>query len=79
MRALQFINLIEALAPLQSLAVGSDEQEGGIRMLRKFSDQNLSLTDAIGLHMMQHRRLVHCWSTDRHLGLTGVRLAIEER
>jgi predicted nucleic acid-binding protein len=77
-RALQFISLIEELAPLSAVAVGSEEQAGGIRMLRKFSDQDLSLVDAIGLHVMQTQRLNRCWSTDRHLGLTGVRLVTEE-
>ena len=73
-RALQFIGLIEELTPLQLIEVGSDEQAGGIRMLRTFSDQNLSLTDAVGLHVMQMHRVRQCWSTDRHLGLTGVPL-----
>ena len=78
-RALQFISLIEALAPLHLIAVGSDEQVGGVEMLRKFSDQDLSLTDAVGLHVMQARRIAKCWSTDRHLGLTGASLAVDER
>lgn len=73
-RALQFIGLIEDLTPLNALPVGPEEQAGGVRMLRKFSDQDLSLTDAVGLHLMQVRHLNECWSTDRHLGLTGVRL-----
>ena len=73
-RALQFIGLIEELTPLQLIEVGSDEQNGGIRMLRTFSDQDLSLTDAVGLHVMQMHRVRQCWSTDRHLGLTGVPL-----
>ena len=74
-RALQFIGLIEELTPLQLIEVGSDEQAGGIRVLRTFSDQDLSLTDAVGLHVMQMHRVRQCWSTDRHLGLTGVPLA----
>jgi hypothetical protein len=41
-------------------------------MLRRFSDQDLSLTDAVGLQVMKVHRLARCWSTDRHLGLTGV-------
>jgi predicted nucleic acid-binding protein len=77
-RALQFIALVEALSPLTVVSVGPDEQAGGVRMLRKFSDQNLSLTDAVGLHVMQVRRLRSCWSTDRHMSLAGATLAIDE-
>lgn len=78
-RALQFIALVESLTPMTVSAVGPDEQAGGIRLLRKFADQDLSLTDAIGLHVMETRRLAACWSTDRHLGLAGVPLVIDQR
>jgi len=78
LRALQFVGLIEELTPLRIVPVGPDEQAGGIQILRKFSDQNLTLTDAVGLHLMRSRRLTHCWSTDRHLGLMGVTLVISE-
>ena len=77
-RALQFVALIEDLTPLRLVAVGPDEQAGGARMLRKFSNQDLSLTDAVGLHVMQVQRMHACWSTDRHLGLTGVSLVTDE-
>jgi predicted nucleic acid-binding protein len=73
-RALQFIALVEALSPMAVVAVGQDEQAGGIRMLRKFSDQDLTLTDAVGLHVMTASRIHTCWSTDRHLGLAGASL-----
>ena len=76
-RALQFVALIEELTPLHLVAVGPDEQAGGIRMLRRFSDQDLSLTDAVGLHVMRVHRIGECWSTDRHLGLTGVSLVTD--
>jgi hypothetical protein len=33
----------------------------------------------VGLHVMQERRVATCWSTDFHLGLTGVKLVINER
>ncbi len=78
-RALQFVALIEALTPLRVIGVGKDEQAGGFRILRKFVDQDLSLTDAVGLYVMQAERINVCWSTDRHLGLTGVILVIDER
>jgi len=78
-RALQFVALIEALTPLRVIGVGKDEQAGGFRMLRKFVDRDLSLTDAVGLYVMQAERINMCWSTDRHLGLTGVILVTDER
>ena len=78
-RALQFVALVEELSPMRVVAAGPDEQAGGIRMLRKFSDQDLSLTDAVGLHVMQLHRIKHCWSTDRHLGLTGISLITDEQ
>jgi predicted nucleic acid-binding protein len=77
-RGLQFLSLIEDLRPLKVLPVGRDEQAGGVAMLRRFSDQNLTLTDAIGLHVMKDRKIAHCWSTDFHLGLAGATLAIHE-
>lgn len=77
-RALQFIAFIESLTPMEAIAVGLDEQAGGIQMLRRFSDQDLSLTDAVGLHIMHARRIAVCWSTDRHLSLAGATLAIEQ-
>jgi len=73
-RALQFLSFIEDLTPLTVLAVGPDEQAGGIRMLRRFSDQDLTLADAVGLHVMKARGINNCWSTDRHLGLAGALL-----
>ena len=76
-RALQFAALIEEIAPLRVVSVGPDEQAAGMRLLRKYSDQDLSLTDAVGLHVMQAHRLRECWSTDRHLGLTGVPLVTD--
>jgi predicted nucleic acid-binding protein len=77
-RALQFLSLIEDLKPLHLIAVGLDEHAGGVRMLRKFADQDLTLTDAVGLHLMKVRNINQCWSTDFHLGLTGVSLVADE-
>jgi predicted nucleic acid-binding protein len=75
-RALQFLALIEDLKPLRLVTVGSEEHGGGVRVLRRFADQDLTLTDAVGLHVMSVHRTAMCWSTDFHLSLTGVRLAI---
>jgi predicted nucleic acid-binding protein len=75
-RALQFLSFIEDLKPLRLLPAGSDELSGGARVLRRLSDQDLTLTDAVGLHLMKSRNIGSCWSTDFHLGLTGVSLVI---
>lgn len=77
-RALQFMTLIEELHPLRVMPAGPHEVAGGASMLRRFSDQNLTLTDAVGLHVMKERRMRSCWSTDRHLRLTGVPLVIDD-
>ena len=78
-RALQFLALIEDLEPLKVAQVGQGEQAGATRLLRRFSDQDLTLTDAVGLHVMQERSVGTCWSTDFHLGLMGVKLVVNER
>ena len=77
-RGLHFLSLIELLRPLIVATVGSKELEGGVAMLRKFSDQDLTITDAVGLALMREKKLGICWSTDFHLGLTGVPLVIEQ-
>lgn len=78
-RALQFLAMIEDMAPLEIVPVGHVEQTAATLLLRKFSDQDLTLTDALGLHIMEVRKLKRCWSTDFHLGLMGVALVIDER
>ena len=77
-RALQFTAFIEQLRPLQLVSVGADQHAGGVAVLRRFSDQDLTLADAVGLHVMKSLGIESCWSTDFHLGLTGVRLVIDE-
>jgi len=77
-RALRFIAMIEDMSFLKIIAVGSAELRAGAQMLRKFSDQDLTLVDAVGLHLLKEHGCRSCWSTDRHLGLTGVSLIIHE-
>ena len=78
-RGLQFLAMIELMRPLKVLAVGAAQQRAAVEILRKFSDQQLTLTDAVGLHIMQERAVSGCWSTDFHLGLTGVPLVIHRK
>ncbi|MGQ0650905.1 MAG: type II toxin-antitoxin system VapC family toxin [Betaproteobacteria bacterium] len=76
-RALQFLGLVEDMSPLAILPVGAAEQRAAAALLRKFSDQDLTLTDGVGLHLMKQHRVRQCWSTDFHLGLTGIPLAVD--
>lgn len=75
-RALQFLAMIEAMPPLSVAPVGPAEQAGVTQILRRFPDQDLTFTDAAGLHLMEERGISICWSTDFHLGLTGVPLVV---
>lgn len=78
-RALQFLAMIEDLAPLELLPVGPRDIEAAATIVRRFPDQHLTLADAFGLHAMHERDVRVCWSTDFHLGLMGVPLAIHAR
>jgi predicted nucleic acid-binding protein len=78
-RALQFLAMVESMAPLRVMGVGAREQRAGTELLRKYSDQALTMVDAVGLHVMEKRQIKTCWSTDFHLGLTGVQLVIHLR
>jgi len=75
-RGLEFISMIESMTFLKLIAVGKKEMTAGAKILRRFSDQELTLVDAVGLHLMSTRRIRSCWSTDHHLSLTGIRLLI---
>src|SRR6266571_5343306 len=77
-RALEFVAMIESIRPLRIVRVGENELSAGAVILRRFSDQDLTLVDAVGLHLMTQRRIRSCWSTDFHLSLTGVPLLIHE-
>lgn len=77
-RALQFLAMVEDMSPLTVAAVGPKEQEEAAAILRRFSDQDLTMTDAVGLHIMRARRIRLCWSTDFHLAITGVPLVINQ-
>jgi predicted nucleic acid-binding protein len=77
-RALQFIAMIEDMSCLEVVATGPQELNEATEMLRRFADQDLTLVDALGLHLMTERHTGTCWSTDFHLGLTGVPLVIHK-
>ncbi len=75
-RGVQFLNCLDVFPDLTIRAFDSDELDKASHLVKKFADQKLTLADAHGLAVMRERRTSSCWSTDRHLGLTGARLAI---
>ena len=75
-RARQFLAMIDDMPFLDVRAVGKPELAGATAMLRRFGDQDLTLVDAVGLHLMSAGGVTSCWSTDRRLGLAGAPLAI---
>lgn len=77
-RALGFLALIDALTPMRVLGVGPEDCARAADVMRRFTDQDLTLVDALGLQLLGSGRFASCWSTDFHLGLAGVPLVIHE-
>lgn len=75
-RAVQFLAFIEALTDLTIQCFDATELARSSRVVKKFSDHKLTLADAHGLAIMTERRTAVCWSTDRHLSLSGVPLVV---
>ena len=73
-RALEFLNFMAALPALAIQAFDASALTLSSTLLKKFDDQPLTLADAHSLVVMTDRRITSCWSTDRHLTLTGARL-----
>jgi len=73
-RALEFLNFVDALPDLTIAEFDADAVKRSSTWLKKFSDQTLTLADAHGLSVMTSRRITSCWSTDRHMTLTGATL-----
>lgn len=76
LRALQFLAMIETMSFLEIIPADGGRLEGSVGVLRKYADQDLTMVDAMGLVVMDELGIGSCWSTDRHLGLTGVSLVI---
>lgn len=76
-RGLQFLAMVEDM-PVEVAPVTEEEVAAATGLLRRFSDQDLTLADGLGLHLMKRREIRSCWSTDHHLGLSGVPLVIHE-
>jgi predicted nucleic acid-binding protein len=73
-RAVHFLNFVHELANLRIEAFDAPEFERTSAVVKRFLDQCLTLADAHGLVIMSAHRIKTCWSTDRHLGLTGATL-----
>lgn len=75
-RAIQFLNFVEDLKVMSVESIGWGHIKQAATYIRRFSDQDLTMVDAVGLVLMKRYKIQSCWSTDRHLGLTGVSLII---
>jgi|ERR1017187_5530719 predicted nucleic acid-binding protein len=75
-RAVQFLTFVDALPGLDIRGFDASELAKAGRVVKRFADQGLTLADAHGLAIMREMRIGCCWSTDRHLGLEGARLAV---
>ena len=73
-RATQFLAFLDALPTLVVQGFDVVELSKVRKVLAQVRDQNLTLADAHGLVVMKDRRIASCWSTDRHMGLTGADL-----
>lgn len=75
-RAIQFVAFLDVLPRFTIRAFDAAELAKTRRLVQKFADQKLTLADAHGLAIMTERRIGWCWSTDRHLGLSGASLPV---
>ena len=75
-RAARFLSFVRELPSLTIESFGEAELPAVTAIAAKFRDQNVTLADSHGLAIMKQHGVKMCWSTDRHLGLTGVPLAI---
>ena len=74
-RAIEFLTFVSELNVLTIRPFDGDSIFKAARLIRKFDNQRLTMADAHGLTIMAERATRLCWSTDRHLGLTGVPIA----
>lgn len=74
-KAIMFLNFIEALKPLEILSVDKKLLNTAIELIKKYSDQKLTLVDTTGIALMKQEKIVSCWSTDSHLTLGGAKSA----
>jgi predicted nucleic acid-binding protein len=76
-RATRFLAFVREFPGLTIESFGEAEISEVTALATRFRDQNLTLADSHGLAIMKQHGVTLCWSTDRHLGLTGVPLVIQ--
>jgi predicted nucleic acid-binding protein len=72
-RAVTFLSFVREL-PIRIIGFDESALEKPKTLVKKFAGQKLTLADAHGLAIMKAERIAMCWSTDRHLGLSGATL-----
>ena len=75
-RASEFLHFVETLPELMVCPFDRDQLAQAREVLAKYGGQRLTLADAHGLAIMRRIRTRECWSSDRHMGLTGVPLVV---
>jgi predicted nucleic acid-binding protein len=73
-RALRFLAFVAALPDLEIRGFDSAAIATVSKIVRKFSDHEITLADAHSLAIMQEEHIRSCWSTDWHLTLFGASL-----
>ena len=59
-RAMQFLSMIEVMKPLRVLGTSAKVQAAASQLLRNFSAQDLTMVDAVGLHVMVEKNVDYC-------------------
>ncbi len=75
-RAIQFLAFIAELPALTIQPFDDAGIAASANLVKKFSDQKLTLADAHGLALIEKRKIAACWSTDWHFTLSGASLVI---
>lgn len=70
--ARSFRVLLEQLNGLTILEAGRGHHAACVAMLERFRGARLTYVDASSLVLVKQHRIRQIWSTDHHLGLTGV-------
>lgn len=66
--------LLERLEGLTLLEADGNHHAACVAMLERFRGSRLTYVDASSLVFVSQRRVRQIWSTDHHLGLTGVEI-----
>jgi len=72
--ARRFHELIADMQGLQLLETTRSDHQATLGVLDRLRGAKLTYVDAASLALLEKRRITTVWSTDRHLGLTGVRV-----